>query len=42
MYFGTSKTGVDVEKLTISAGELSVSILTWGAVIQDVRVSIGR
>lgn len=39
MYFGTSSTDVDVEKITISAGELSVSILTWGAVIQDVRLA---
>ncbi|MEP4640499.1 MAG: galactose mutarotase, partial [Yoonia sp.] len=39
MHFGTSSTGVDVEKVTISAGDLSVSILTWGAIIQDVRLA---
>ena len=39
MHFGTSSTGVDVEKVTISAGDLSVSILTWGAIVQDVRLA---
>lgn len=39
MHFGTSSTGVDVEKVTISDGDLRVSILTWGAVIQDVRLA---
>ena len=39
MHFGTTSTGVDVEKVTISTGDLSVSILTWGAIVQDVRLT---
>jgi aldose 1-epimerase len=39
MHFGTSSTGVDVEKMTIGAGDLSVSILTWGAIVQDVQLA---
>lgn len=39
MHFGTSSTGTDVEKITLAAGDLSVSILTWGAIIQDVRLA---
>ncbi|MBB5721071.1 aldose 1-epimerase [Loktanella ponticola] len=39
MRFGTSSTGVDVEKVTLSAGDLTVSILTWGAILQDVRIA---
>ena len=39
MHFGTSSTGVDVEKITLSAGDLTVSILTWGAIVQDVRLA---
>ncbi len=38
MQFGTSKTGDVVEKLTIGAGDLTVSVLTWGAIVQDVRL----
>lgn len=39
MHFGTSSTGDDVEKVTLTAGDLSVSILTWGAIVQDVRLA---
>ena len=37
--FGTLKDGRQVERLTISAGDLSISILTLGAIIQDARLS---
>ena len=36
--FGTTAEGKAVEKITLSAGDLTVSILTWGAVVQDVRL----
>jgi aldose 1-epimerase len=39
MHFGTSSTGVDVEKVTILDGDLRVSVLTWGAIVQDVRLA---
>jgi aldose 1-epimerase len=39
MFFGTSATGVDVEKVTLHAGDLTVNILTWGAILQDVRLA---
>ena len=38
-YFGTTQSGEDVEKITISSGDLTVSILTLGAVVQDVRLT---
>lgn len=38
MHFGTTASGVDVEKITIGAGDLTVSVLTWGAVLHDVRL----
>jgi len=37
-HFGTTQNGEDVEKITISAGDLTVSILTLGAIVQDVRI----
>ena len=37
--FGRTQTGQDIEKLTISADDLSVSILTFGAIVQDVRLA---
>ncbi|NBT31727.1 MAG: galactose mutarotase [Rhodobacteraceae bacterium] len=37
--FGTTAKGETVEKITIAAGDLTVSILTWGAVIQSVRLA---
>lgn len=38
MHFGTATTGDPVEKITLSAGDLTVAVLTWGAIIQDVRL----
>ena len=38
MLFGTTRKGEAVEKVVLSAGDLSVAILTWGAVIQDVHL----
>lgn len=37
--FGTTKDGQDVHKITISAGNLTVNLLTWGAAVQDVRLA---
>ena len=37
--FGTTKTGRDVHQITLSDGDLAVNLLTWGAVVQDVRLS---
>lgn len=37
-HFGTTSTGEAVEKITLTAGDLSVAILTWGAVLQSVRL----
>jgi aldose 1-epimerase len=39
MYFGTTGSGEDVAKITLSGGDLQVSLLTWGAVVQDVRLA---
>jgi len=39
MLFGTASTGEPVEKITIGSNDLSVSILTWGAIIQDLRLT---
>ncbi|MEL6523994.1 MAG: aldose epimerase family protein [Pseudomonadota bacterium] len=36
--FGTAKTGEPVSRITISAGDLTASILTFGAILQDVRL----
>jgi aldose 1-epimerase len=36
--FGTTAEGREVHKITLSAGDLSISLLTWGAVLQDVRL----
>jgi len=38
-HFGTTKAGQDVQALTISAGDLRVTLLTLGAILQDVRLS---
>ena len=35
-YFGTTANGVEVRRIALQAGGLSVSILTWGAVLQSV------
>jgi aldose 1-epimerase len=37
--FGTTASGETVEKITLTAGDLTVGILTWGAVIQSVRLA---
>ena len=39
MKFGTSSTGDQVEKVTLQDGDLTVSIITWGAIVQDVRLA---
>lgn len=36
--FGTTADGRTVQKITIAAGGLSAAILTWGAVLQSVRL----
>ena len=38
MTFGTLPDGRTVDRITISNGDLSVSILTYGAIVQDVRL----
>ncbi len=37
--FGVTKAGAEVHKITLSAGDLTVNLLTWGAVLQDVRLA---
>lgn len=39
IHFGTTKSGKDVHAITISAGDLSVTLLTLGAILQDVRLA---
>ncbi len=39
MIFGNASTGEPVEKITLSTGDLTVSVLTWGAILQDVRLA---
>ena len=36
--FGFTPTGEKVERVTISLGGLTANVITWGAVIQDVRL----
>lgn len=36
--FGTTQDGRPVQRITLADGSLSVSILTWGAVLQSVRL----
>ena len=36
--FGTTATGVLVRKITLRTGDLTVGLLTWGAVLQSVRL----
>lgn len=38
MHFGTTEDGQDVEKITISAGDLTVAVLTYGAILLEVRL----
>ncbi|MEL6685545.1 MAG: aldose epimerase family protein [Pseudomonadota bacterium] len=37
--FGRTQTGESVEQITISAGDISVNILTFGAIVQDIRLA---
>lgn len=37
--FGRTKGGVDVQRITLRAGEVTASILTLGAVVQDLRLA---
>src|SRR3989338_5289451 len=37
--FGTTAAGRDVQKITLRAGDLTASVLTWGAVLQSVRLA---
>jgi len=37
--FGSTQDGRTVHRITLSSGDLTVSILTLGAIIQDVRIS---
>ena len=37
--FGTTRDGQEVHKITLAAGDLTVNLLTWGAVIQNVRLA---
>ena len=37
--FGTLSDGTDIEEVTIGAGELTVKVITLGAVIRDVRLA---
>ena len=39
MRFGTTRAGVPVDRIDIAAGDLTVGILTWGAVVHDVRLA---
>lgn len=36
--FGTTAQGEEVRRITMQAGDLTVSVLTWGAVLQSVRL----
>jgi aldose 1-epimerase len=38
-HFGTTQKGADVDLATIAAGDLRVQILTFGAIVQDVRLA---
>ena len=37
--FGTTADGRAVQKITLAKGDLTVSLLTWGAVLQSVRLA---
>ena len=37
--FGTTAAGRVVQKITLRAGDLTASVLTWGAVLQSVRLA---
>jgi len=37
--FGTTQKGEDVAIVTLAAGDISIKVLTYGAIIQDVRIA---
>src|SRR5262249_62024211 len=37
--FGALSDGTDIEEVTIAAGELTVKVITFGAVVRDVRLA---
>ncbi len=37
--FGTTDSGVEVKRITLSAGDLTVCVLTLGAIVQSVRLA---
>ncbi len=37
--FGTTAQGQEVRRITLRAGDLTASVLTWGAVLQSVRLN---
>ena len=37
--FGTLKDGRTVQKITLSSGDLTVAILSYGAIVRDVRLA---
>jgi len=39
-HFGTTQGGHDVQAVTIAAGDLQVTVLTYGAIVQDVRLAV--
>ncbi|WP_375254786.1 aldose epimerase family protein [Yoonia sp.] len=42
-HFGTTRSGENVRRIEISAGDLGVHVLTYGAIIHDVRLAgVGR
>ena len=38
-HFGTTTGGTNVQAIIIAAGEISVTVLTYGAIVQDVRLA---
>lgn len=38
-HFGTTQTGEDIDKIVLCAGDLTISILTLGAIVQDLRLA---
>lgn len=38
-HFGTTQKGVDVAQVTLTAGDITVKVLTYGAIVQDVRMA---
>ncbi len=38
-HFGTTADGQDIDAITLRAGDLTATVLTWGCVLQDVRLA---